>query len=124
MGVRFELSCGRIVGISSFHCWETYQGVVIGVPNARINQMFIDSYERAGACVVAPKIYKRDEREEYLPHLTCRAILSSTGLNRKYGSSSLTVVWFADDCFEEPLVEFIAKSVREVSWEKATDDEW
>jgi len=126
--IDVSLASGRLVRVERFGFSWTYEGLLEGLPNARLNQQIIKralsaaSRDRKdGACLLTPAMAEEDGGL-YLPEVCCHAELSSSALDASKDGSRLLVVWFAPPFFAEPLATFIQRSLRDLDWEEHAAD--
>lgn len=127
--MHLTLASGRRITLASLEQWRTYDGLLAGKPDAKVNQSHIeDMLKRAREhtadggkpMLIRPSDAATNGR---LPAVTCIAVFQSGELARKNSEpySSLTVAWF-QDTFALPLDPEIEAQVRAVNWETAAKD--
>lgn len=120
--MRFHLPTGRQLTITNLDFHWTYEGLLLGSPDAAMNRELIERIlKRAKAArpwlpvhLLPPEIREPDR----LPS-ACWTIsfLSDALPNTNDIWSSLTVVWFAHYDHARPLVEQVHAAVKDIDWD-------
>ena len=124
--MRVALRGGRSIALGYLEQWPTYEGVLCGRPNSRINERFVVS-----------ALDKARERDPYgaepfllappagdlLLRVTCIARFDSSQLARPGSEpySSLTVVWFQEE-FGMPGAGRVLEQLSALEWEVLAAD--
>ena len=133
----FEFKDGVLPHISRFFQWETYYGVIEGVPDKEINndniqhqKMLAKQHCNLDAIyLVEPKrnafTNANGSEKETLPRITCIAALINynpvSDLDKE--CSRLALIWFQDD-FAFPVDEDIVRQIIQIEWNKHAIDEY
>lgn len=135
-----ELNCGCSIKIGSIYQFQTYEGLLAGIPNTRINQRIISRaksqaekyFPKSNTVLINPtlKPIRSKYREntplcvyEQLPSIIC---IGSSWSNKSVKSSDsdgshLTIIWFQDK-FAFPIHKIALEGIKNISWlEIATD---
>ena len=120
--MRFTLPTGRQLTITELHCEWTYEGLLAGYPNARMNRDIIArTLQRAAEfCSWLPvHLLPPEEQEPDCLPSTCWTIrfLSDAVPGNDDIWSALVVVWFADYDPARPLVDQVQAAVRDLKWD-------
>ncbi len=126
-----KLDCGRWVSIHAFEYSYTYGGLVEGRPNAKLNAWLIEAAVAAASKswgprkthLIPPAVDDRNPKHPLLPPTCLRAWLTcDVPINHGFMGSSLVVVWFADECYAEPIFDVVFRAVRGLPWEELAQD--
>lgn len=127
--ISFTLPSGRLIWVVTFGYSGTYDGLLEGRPNAKMNKEIVDEQLKAAQLrtwdkmfLFTPETRVDDDGAVHLPPLCCNAELMSSPLSQEMHGSSLIVVWFTPPFFNEPLASFIARSMQELPWELHAKD--
>jgi hypothetical protein len=123
------LDCGAQVWLDSFDYSRTYGGLLEGLPNAEINSRIIararvmESWGPRKTHLIPPEVDARDPRHPALPPALLRAWLwCGEPIDPAYMGSELVVVWFSEECLDEPIAEMVLRAVRGLPWDQLADD--
>ncbi len=133
-----ELQSGRSIRLQSLRQWETYAGLLEGLPTEQLNQGIVeriltDERERSPLgepYLIPPRQTPIDHADEYpfgtpaaLPEISCVANFESPEPARDplQDYSVLTVIWFQDD-FAFPIDPQVLEQIRALDWEQLAQD--
>jgi hypothetical protein len=135
MKLLFTLDCGRTVKLEALHCCRTYGGLIEGRPHPIVNQTIMERargkmYPVWGARrthVVPPVIDESDPDHPALPLVQMSAWLTCwEPIHPGNVGSDLVVIWYRQECEDEPFNEVIHEGIRRVAWDELASDikEW
>ena len=125
------LDCGREVTLDAFDYARTYSGLLEGLPNAEMNARIVaralaardGSWGRRKTHLIPPAIDDRDPAHPALPFALLRAwLICCEPIDPAFQGSELAVVWFADECHDEPIADVVFRAIRGLPWEKLAED--
>ena len=132
--MKIELNSGREIFLHEIYQYQTYMGLLCGVPTKRMNQRRMkSSLEEAENKMKPDKIYlvpppilevnvSKNIAENYpeaerIPYITCFAEFGSSGLKEDDGYASwLTIVWYQDE-FALPIDDAVIEHIKTIDWE-------
>lgn len=138
---RVALASGRDIELTGLEVFLTYDGLLEGYPNARMNDALLtrlakrreSAYQTQPVHLVAPSRSQPEygARElpwgpmEVLPAVYCRGSFRSHPIDEELDGvlhrSWLTVVWFQDD-LAVPVPDFVTAAVTDLAWEEFAED--
>lgn len=134
---EFQLSSGRVIRLTAIDQWETYSGLLEGLPTKETNERHIR--------YTMDQARKRRHFEPYLirpierpielgrkypfgepasiPEITCIGSFNcfDTARDKSMDGSTLPIVWFQPD-FAFPIDEAIQEQIRSLDWEEHASD--
>src|SRR5262245_20241886 len=125
------LDCGRQVSLDAFDYSRTYGGLLEGLPNAEMNRRIIEraQAEREGSWgprkthLIPPVVDARDPKHPAFSPALLRAWLHcNEPIDPAFMGSALVVVWFAEECLDEPITEVVFRAIRGLPWDQLADD--
>ena len=127
--ITFNLHNGRSVSVEQFQHSDTYASLLEGKPNEFINNRIIERSLKAASkhdsdkpFLIPPKTHQDSRGGVRIPPVCCVAQLMSTPMSSQMHGSALSVVWFSDPFFDEPLAIFTERSLRDIPWEQVARD--
>jgi hypothetical protein len=134
---EFILESGRKIRLRAIDQWETYSGLLEGVPTHEMNERIIKRALEAAEqrwhfepFLIRPEEASIDIGREYpfgtpasIPGIVCMAIFDcfETARDKSKDGSTLPVVWFQTD-FAFPIDEAIQAQIKSLDWEKFASD--
>jgi len=115
---------GHYIHVVRFYTEDTYEGLLLGAPDERMNEEIVDSVrERATRYFgerrpfhLIPPVIRYGGRPPMLPHRICMAYLDSgEGLNGCMGSY-LILAWFTNDEIETGIAAMVQAALDQIEW--------
>lgn len=129
--MRLDLDCGRSVAVDALYYQETYLSLLEGVPNQEINARILERvrsemvplWGERPVYVVPPAISLLNHEHPVLPAVRFTAWLTCyQPIKEINAGSELVVVWFREECSDEPLEDIVYDAIRSLSWEELARD--
>jgi len=128
------LDCGRRVSVDAIDYSRTYSGLLMGLPNAEINDRIIEralvgresSWGKRPTHLIQPVIERKDPEHPRLAPVLLRAWLTcNEPVNPNFMGSELVVVWFSEECHLDSIDNIVSRAVCGLPWEQlAGDFDW
>jgi hypothetical protein len=131
MRLFFDLDCGRSVAVEALYYQRTYLSLLEGRPNQDMNDRILEKVRTEMAplwgnrrvYVVPPAINESDPKHPVLPPVRFTAWLCCyQPIKEPNAGSELVVVWFQEECTDEPLDEIVHDAIRSLAWEELAQD--
>lgn len=125
-----ELRMGKSVELTCLNQYLTYEGLMAGFPNRKMNESIIERCRTAvhwewGIPVqiippvqtpVPPTAGTHRDDHAWLPGVVCKAVLEARfPISKDADASNLAVVWFQNR-FAMPIEESILEHLRNIDW--------
>ena len=140
-GLSIRLRCGHDISLKALNQWQTYEGLLTGLPTREMNRQDIErtlaeARDLWGGGVPVhlippverPLQYRGGDPHPFgepaaLPGITCIGRFESFQPARDQGAhfSSLVIVWFQDE-FALPIEKPALDSIQAVDWPALADD--
>ena len=129
--IEFKLRSGRNVWVRNFGYSGTYDGLMEGLANAKLNRRIIDAQVRAELhfpsdrppLVIGPETREGPRGSVWMPPICCRAQLESSPFDQARCGSALKVIWFSTwSFFGMSLDEFIPATLSHIDWDAHAHD--
>lgn len=127
----FELDCGRSVAVEALYFQRTYLSLLEGRPNLEMNDGILKKvrdemvplWGNRRVYVVPPAINDSVPKHPLLPRLRFTAWLSCyQPIKEPNAGSELVVVWFREDCADEPMDKIVHDAIRSLLWDELAQD--
>ena len=125
------LDCGRKVSVDAIDYGRTYACLLEGRPNADLNARIVEralterdaTWGKRPTHVIPPAMDLADPAHPVLPPARFRAWLTCyEPVDPVFMGSHLVVLWFAEECHNEPLADVVFRAVRGLPWETLAED--
>jgi hypothetical protein len=131
MQLFFDLDCGRSVAVEALYYQRTYLSLLLGRPDQEMNDCILEETrtEVAGlwnarrVYVIPPLINESDPAHPVLPPVCLAARLCCyQPIAEPNAGSALVVVWFREECPDEPMDKIVSNAIRSLPWEDLAED--
>lgn len=131
MRMFIELDCGRSVALQALYYQRTYLSLLDGLPNLRLNDRLLEGvrtelepvWGKRRVHVIPPEIDTSDPLHPTLPPVRFTAWLCDhLPVREPNAGSELVVVWFGEECGDQPLDRLVGDAVRALPWETLAQD--
>lgn len=123
--MKFTLSSGRVVEMTSLRLRMTYEGILEGTPDPKMNQYVLDHldppehWRTTAVAIDTPK-----HMTGSLPYWVCFGeFVSWKGIHNPHATSQLNYIWFIDSPDRSSLREMIATALVNLDWEEFAQEE-
>jgi hypothetical protein len=128
---RLNLDCGRLINVKAFYYQWTYEGFMIGRPNRKQTDLMLEGvrtrmvplWGEHRVHVIPPVVNEKDPDHPRLPRVQFAAHLyCDEPIDEQNDASELVVVWFQEECPNEPLDRVIWQAIRSLPWNDLAED--
>jgi len=117
-----RLKSGKIVTIERFEMTFTYEGLLLGKPDKKLNNIIIqsikDNHKESNFLLILEDAFIS---EEQLKPFIFSATLSSKPIDRTNDISALDIVWFGDDIKNLSISELVM-NIKKFNWSELAQD--
>ena len=119
---QVKLKSGKVVTLDNFKMSFTYDGLLLGSPNKKMNDLIIqdvvNSFDGNKVLMMLEDAYKIGE---ILKPLIFNARLTSNPIDKRNDASYLNIVWFGDD-FKTITIEKMILNFKKINWKIEAED--